>query len=557
MMKETRRRIPSSSKGGGDYYANKRSLFKVGGGCFAVVLLALAILIVSLNVSFLTKSFQEQQSQSQALLLLGENSENASPNDKPRQQSISSGMKIPRQPPPSPPSSSSGKTKGQQEAQSQSQSQAKPSNKIPETNSNEEHHLIFSTSCDSKQDWQGYLFFYQVMVIGQPGHVTRIVSGCSKSEEQLVRQQFETFIRPMSDRFHIHFTPQYGIVPGKSWQLTKYWNKPFGILHFLEHVLGFPDNAKEHEDSIIILVDPDMLLLQPIVNEFSNFPMETWTPFFQGQSSSETFRTKVSHGKPISQEYGFGAQWLRAVAKNLTYVVGFDSPVHNVNMKDASTYYPAGPPYIMTGRDWFSAATLWAEFLPRVFDVSPQFMSEMYGYCLAMAHLEMPIQLAKGFMVSNAENSLDLEGWYFLKNADPQEVCTNPFTMENRPLVFHFCQRYSIGDYFFSKYKYPASDLIRSCDSKLIELPPQDCVTRFNYSHYGDGSVKKWNPNAQRDTYSLLQNSFAIYTMLSAFNNAGKYYRNNHCEGQVASFDESWNFFAWEKEKERKRKPAR
>ena len=45
--------------------------------------------------------------------------------------------------------------------------------------------------------------------------------------------------------------------------------------------------------------------------------------------------------------------------------------------------------------------TYWTLFLPRLFDLFPKFMAEMYGFCLATAHLQMPQQLARGFMVSN------------------------------------------------------------------------------------------------------------------------------------------------------------
>ena len=585
MVAKDRRRIhQSKGKGKGGS----------GAGCLAmtvVVVLAAAVMLVALNVSFLQKSFREQYE-----MMEFQRNHEAPPNnaamgdeqeEKERPLLPSRRQKLERiqtlkqrtkqQQQPKPPSVEQPK---QQQPDVEVDLKPPPleHHDSPEVHleqqkeepekviRNDHHHLIFSTSCDSKQDWQGYLFFYQAMIVGQDryGNITRIVSGCDPMEEKEVQEQFDSLIQPMSKKFHLHFTPQYGKVPGKSWQLTKYWNKPFGIKHFLEHVLGFPDQAsEEHQDTIIILVDPDMLLLQPIVNDFSNFPLEVWTDHVRHQPR-DTIRNKVAHGKPIAQLYGFGNAWLKAVDKNLTYVVGPDSPVHKVGRNDASLFYPAGPPYMMTAKDFYRVAILWAEFLPRTFDASPQFMSEMYAYSLACAHLELPHQLARGFMVSNAENGAEMEGWYFLKDVyakgSTNQVCASPETLEHKPLVFHLCQRYSIGEFFFSKYKYPATEILKSCHYDLLQLPPEDSVTRYNYSHFGDGSVKQHHPETRgHDRDVVIQNAYAICTILQTFNKAGTYYRDNHCEGKKTSYNQSWNFFEWEKQEleykeEKKRK---
>lgn len=63
------------------------------------------------------------------------------------------------------------------------------------------YQLIFSTSCHVTQDWQSYLFFFQALRVKQSGDVTRIVSGCTREEEQALREIFKALIKPMSDRF--------------------------------------------------------------------------------------------------------------------------------------------------------------------------------------------------------------------------------------------------------------------------------------------------------------------------------------------------------------------
>jgi len=44
-------------------------------------------------------------------------------------------------------------------------------------------HIIFSTDCSTYQQWQSYLFFYSAYAIGQPGYITRIVSGCNNDDD--------------------------------------------------------------------------------------------------------------------------------------------------------------------------------------------------------------------------------------------------------------------------------------------------------------------------------------------------------------------------------------
>lgn len=116
-----------------------------------------------------------------------------------------------------------------------SSSVAKTSDKPADKNN---YHLVFSTSC-SKKDWQSYLFFYLAMAHEQSGDVTHVVSGCQdqETEDEIRQMHEEQHTKAMSENFHIHFTPEYS--NKKDFQTTKYWNKPFGVRHWLEHRFGF------------------------------------------------------------------------------------------------------------------------------------------------------------------------------------------------------------------------------------------------------------------------------------------------------------------------------
>lgn len=106
------------------------------------------------------------------------------------------------------------------------------------TSDNNNYHLVFSSSCSSK-DWQSYLFFYLAMEHEQPGDVTHIVSGCEdkETEDEIRKMHEEQHTRAMNRNFLIHFTQEFS--DRKDFQTTKYWNKPFGLKDWLEHRFGF------------------------------------------------------------------------------------------------------------------------------------------------------------------------------------------------------------------------------------------------------------------------------------------------------------------------------
>jgi hypothetical protein len=44
----------------------------------------------------------------------------------------------------------------------------------------------------------------------------------------------------------MHITPDFGVRDDQ-----KYWNKPFGLLDWMQNVLGFPNRASEYNDAIV------------------------------------------------------------------------------------------------------------------------------------------------------------------------------------------------------------------------------------------------------------------------------------------------------------------
>jgi len=251
----------------------------------------------------------------------------------------------------------------------------------------QQYHIIFSTGCSVKQHWQSYQLFYSMVTSGQKGQVTRIASGCSDEEATELGQIHEEQILPMGligqdyegkSRFHLHMTPEFG-------EGFHYNNKPYGVSHWLENVLGYGENtpSTKHDDTIIFLLDPDMIMMRPFVNDFTK--NEMWVP-----RTSFPHIDRIKHGFPMASEYGFGNQWYHKT--NITKIVN-DSPITKMTTAEIDENYHAGPPYIATAKDFYKIASRW-RFLA-------QPVHEQYPYLLSGALLVIRASFIRPCMVSS------------------------------------------------------------------------------------------------------------------------------------------------------------
>lgn len=385
------------------------------------------------------------------------------------------------------------------------------------------YHIIFSTGCSTFQDWQSYVFFHGALSSGQPGTITRIVSGCGEDEEQTLGKFFAEQIEPMAPgRFKIHFTPDHSkLKPGI---VYKYWNKPFGLKHWLEHVLGFPDSPVDG-DSIVVLLDPDQLIIRPFTNnDFSN---TAWKFLKEGKKP----RTKIEHGKPMGQLYGFHLQWKEKI--DMKKVTKEHSPVDDMSNGEALSGYTVGPPYIATARDMYQISLKWTEFAVPVHDQYPHLLAEMFAYCLAAAHLKLSHQIASSFMVSDI-GARGLEGWdAYVDKLSEVEVCEKQ-DPSRYPNVIHYCQRYGLGKFFFGKYRFPNDFL--SCESPLLKEPPKTLAKDHKDAVFPGGERKVWNGNLHKE------NAFMLCHLIPALNAAGEYYKRQQCDPKTANFNKTLTF---------------
>lgn len=165
----------------------------------------------------------------------------------------------------------------------------------------------------------------------------------------------------------------------------------------------------------------------------------------------------VAPGQPVAQFYGIGDKWIEF---NLTHIAGggwvwvtecacvvymhlsqshlhnppqptnpqnqnrtktADSPALAVKSGPAWRHYSIGPPYIGAKADMAAIAGHWHAFVPRVYEEHPHLLAEMYAYCVAAAHLELPHLRLDHYMTSETESYG--EAWAFVDELGDAELC--------------------------------------------------------------------------------------------------------------------------------------
>lgn len=247
------------------------------------------------------------------------------------------------------------------------------------------YHVVFSTDCTEYQNFQSYILFYHAEKIGQPGTITRIVSGCTAKQEMMLEDFHLYHVATISRRFKIHFTPNYMRIDG---DVFPYYNKPFGVKHWMEHSLGFPQ--EDDDDAVIILIDPDMIPLRPLTRSFAN-GTDRWL-------TDQDIVWTLKRGLPVAQRYLLSPRWRNW---NLTKLLGSSSAALNVTREEAMLHYVMGPPYIATSADMWQIVSRWTQLCSPVKEVYPDMLAEMYAYILAVADLGLPHQISTSMMWSD------------------------------------------------------------------------------------------------------------------------------------------------------------
>ena len=438
----------------------------------------------------------------------------------------------------------------------------------------QQYHIIFSTGCSVKQHWQSYQLYYSMVTSQQQGQVTRIASGCTDEEATELAQIHEEQILPMGligqkeesvgkSRFHLHTTPEFG-------EGFHYNNKPYGVAHWMENVLGYGEEktSTDHDDTILFLLDPDMAMMRPFVNDFTH--NEMWVP-----RTSYPMVDRIKHGFPMASEYGYGNQWFHKT--NITKMLnGGHSPIVDLTTADIDENYHAGPPYVATAQDFYKIVTRWRFLAQPTHEQYPFLLSgmyrncfcifckrsppsqltlhlsfypttEMFAYSLAAADLKLPHQLARSFMVSDwREPGLDL----VTKNdkIESSQMCRNVPT-EFKPHVLHYCQRLALGKYIMSKHRYP-EDFVgqpASCGKPLLAEPPDDVAVKYDYFVDIASGKRHDIRDAKNGKFTqqekVNQAAFLLCEEIQAFNRGATYFKEHHCPAEEVNMEKSFLFF--------------
>jgi peptidyl serine alpha-galactosyltransferase len=393
-------------------------------------------------------------------------------------------------------------------------------------------HIVFSTSCHEQMHWESYVFFYHAWKVGQPGTITRIASGCNEKEGQEAAQFHRQSIQTMSRHFHLHLTPDFSKQRISSKSSYKYMNKPFGLLSYLENELKMnatddTTRPKGVEDGVIILMDPDMVLLRPITHDFSNQDV-IWV-------KKNPANTMVKHGYPMAQQDGYlDNSWMHI---NGSFVTG-DPTIKKPIGKDGPIHWNTGPPYLATVKDMYEITKLWTEYAPRVDHINPGLFAEMQGYIWATFKLNLPHTLIKSLVVSDTP-SQQREGWAYIDNLPNNETCIPSQAIQALPVCLHYCKRYGLGpDFFLSKYRIKKNFL--TCKQNLLMPPPRDIHTKFDYFIKPPQANGKPADEPSKTTFKnplqAKREAFMLCGLIDAFNEAASYFKTHDC-GSEANFN--------------------
>ncbi|CAM9158118.1 unnamed protein product [Choristocarpus tenellus] len=373
-------------------------------------------------------------------------------------------------------------------------------------------HLIFSTDCSPYQNYQSLLLFHSAEEVGQSGRVTRVASGCSES----AKMELEELMRRQPDRFRVHFTPDFShdSVTGKTYH---FYNKPNGMAHFLEHA------TPPIEEAVLALIDPDMVLVRKLTPNVGDPSLMLWSV-----KESEP-ADWVEEGKPVSQSYGLGGIWTEW--KDIMRAeLGEDTPALKVSNKDAIAYYAVGPPYMMHPRDWTRVIDLWVLMAPPVNRAHPSILAEMYGFCMATAHLGLRHRIAYGLMVSYSKME-NTEGWP-LVDVLGTEACDEDVVARHAtrlPPIIHYCQMLRVGTYVFGKRRKEHHSFF-SCGADSLQLPPQGYLG----SPWGllriHPTMRKEGPREVIPLKIGVREGYGICAALRAMNAAQHSYKERYCE---------------------------
>lgn len=199
----------------------------------------------------------------------------------------------------------------------------------PQRDFDENIHIVFSTDCSFFQDWQTLAVFHSALTVKQRGRITRIASGCSEEKQKELLDLYKILF----PQYSVHFTPDFK-TDGKTKKKYDFYNKPYGLHHWLLNA-----NPPIEDGVVIVLIDPDMLILRPFTLDFANDPLKI---FMDGYDFlKENLPVVIGKGHPTAQLYGLGAPWAQLHSRNFNRkeICGEGSPCLDVTTRYGELHF--------------------------------------------------------------------------------------------------------------------------------------------------------------------------------------------------------------------------
>lgn len=389
-------------------------------------------------------------------------------------------------------------------------------------------------------------------------------------------------------RFHLHFTPDYSRIlfdygKEENPEEYKFFNKPLGLRHWMENRLGYTQdgsNPNDMNDTIIIILDPDQIILRPFTtNDFTSDTSAKWRGGGESWFLGKQKGLKVRKGLPFGQMYAYYAEWWDDVRGSISKIIEAinwkdeeyktKNGLLTLTKDDINRYYIAGPPYLGVASDMYDIVSVWANVtIPVYYASKKDFLAEMFAYSVAAAYLRLPHQLASSFMASDPTAQPATEGWNDPPDHSPDANDNKDFLDWSNPSydsqnlqlpnVFHYCQEYALGPYYFFKYFIPAG--IMNCTHPLLLEPPslllQDGKGKLestNESRANCGSIAfQYNSSISvhtdealnyTDQLTIKRNAFSLCQMLYKLNDALDFWKQKNCaKGDNPNFARTYVF---------------
>lgn len=238
------------------------------------------------------------------------------------------------------------------------------------------------------------------------------------------------------------------------------YNKPIAYREWLTEAPSRPD-----ADDIVVLLDHDMILLKPIPAEL----------------------LAVKPRQAFGGFYGLGTNW----PEKEGFVKVCGDLCRTLPPEDRDSLQ-TGPPLIMRAKDLLDVSHGWYDYTVEIrkHEDIKGWLSEMYAYMISSIKIGLKHKVRTELMVSSDDESREWE---------PDKV----------HLVMHYCQRYRVGNWSWSKHDYHHYDPL-ACDAKNFDLPPH---------------VINIDKNTKQNTKSI----FLAYTVITWLNEAFEEYRRYKC----------------------------